>query len=426
MAEPHEQDTVLTDMATLLGTSGRGSSAPSTVAGRYHLHRLLGSGGVADVHEATDTRLDRRVAVKLLRDSSHDETDRARFLSEARLLARLSHPHLVRVLDAGIDRGRPFLVLDLVRGSTLADALHEPLAPARVAELAQDIASALAHVHAAGVVHRDVKPGNVLVDEDGSARLADFGIARLVDDTCHHTRTGMVVGTVAYLAPEQVAGERITTAVDIYSLGLVLLEALTGDRPFAGTSVESAFARLSRPPEVPPGLPGPWTALLTAMTARDPVERPTAAEVVSILRAGEVVAAPPTPLQPAGRPLSARLALIAVAAAFLLLLGVAGWGSLPGGSSGSASAVAAYRTTAEAPPVRSTPATQPAAVPATVAVTTPAPAARHHVAKHHRAAHHRGHHHRRPHHSRPHHRRPHHKPKAHHRHHGHRHHKHHH
>ncbi|HET6939731.1 MAG TPA: serine/threonine-protein kinase, partial [Nocardioides sp.] len=202
-----DDDTVLTDMAALLGAD-RGLG---TLADRYELHHLLGSGGVADVHEATDHRLDRRVAVKLLRETAASATDRARFLSEATLLGRLSHPHLVRVLDAGIDRDRPFLVLELVRGTTLAEVLGQPLPPARVAELGADIASALTHVHAAGVVHRDVKPGNVLLQENGTAMLADFGIARLVDDTRHHTRTGTVVGTVAYLAPEQVAGEQVTT-----------------------------------------------------------------------------------------------------------------------------------------------------------------------------------------------------------------------
>src|SRR4051794_36157834 len=144
----HEDDTVTTDMAALLD----GPAAAGCVAGRYHLHRLLGAGGVADVHEATDTRLDRPVAVKVLREATANETDRARFLAEARLLAKLSHPRLVRVLDAGGDRHRPFLVLELVRGSTLADAVGEPLPPARVARLGADIASALEHVHSAGVV----------------------------------------------------------------------------------------------------------------------------------------------------------------------------------------------------------------------------------------------------------------------------------
>jgi hypothetical protein len=392
-------ETVLTDMAALLGDG----AAPTTVARRYQLHHLLGRGGMADVHEATDTRLDRRVAVKLLREAAASEPDRSRFLSEAMLLARLSHPRLVGVLDAGIDRDRPFLVLQLVRGRTLAEELGQPLGPARVAALGADIASALAHVHAAGVVHRDVKPGNVLVDEEGSAMLADFGIARLVDDTCHHTRTGSVVGTVAYLAPEQVAGERVTTAVDIYALGLVLLEALTGVRPYAGTSVESALARLSRQPEIPASVPPQWATLLTAMTARDPAARPTAAELVPVLRAG--VPARVRPARPA-RQLSPRVALSGVAAAFAVLLGAAGWPSMPLPSGATTTAAAAHQVHAPSAktsaqgrvkaPVERTPVTASAVVPVTAPVTASAPATQvagspqhhSHHARHHRHPHH--------------------------------------
>jgi hypothetical protein len=390
----HEHDTVTTDMAALLDEPG----ATGGVAGRYRLHHLIGSGGVADVHEATDTRLDRSVAVKVLREATANETDRARFLAEARLLAKLSHPRLVRVLDAGVDRHRPVLVLELVRGSTLADAIGEPLPPARVARLGADIASALDHVHSAGVVHRDVKPGNVLIDAGGSAMLADFGIARLVDDTQHHTRTGNVVGTVAYLAPEQVAGERVTTAVDVYALGLVLLEALTGERPFTGTSVEMAFARLSRAPEIPTTLPRPWRELLVAMTARDPHRRPTAAEVAWRLGGGLVpAAAAPTP-----EAVSPRLALSGAAVAFALLLGVAGWTSLPR-PVGVASAASVHRAHIAAAPPRaaSTPVTESAVGPAEAAVVAPptpaaqpvvSPHRRHHHVRHHQ--HHPGHHHR--------------------------------
>jgi tRNA A-37 threonylcarbamoyl transferase component Bud32 len=390
-------DTATTDMAALLADA----TAAGGVAGRYELHRLLGSGGVADVHEATDSRLDRAVAVKLLREATASETDRARFLAEARLLARLSHPRLVRVLDAGVDRDRPFLVLELVRGSTLADALGEPLPPARVAQLGADIASALDHVHTAGVIHRDVKPGNVLIDADGTAMLADFGIARLVDDTRHHTRTGHVVGTVAYLAPEQVAGEPVTTAVDVYALGLVLLEALTGARPYTGTSVEMAFARLSHAPEIPTTLPVPWRELLAAMTARDPRDRPTAAQVAMRLRGGPG----PVAVAPARPGVSPRLALSGAAIAFALLLGTAGWTSLsvPAGVASAASVHRAHLTPAPPHGAVRTPVPESVVGPATTPVVAPpAPAAqpaatpRHHHARHlkHHPRHHHHHRHR--------------------------------
>ncbi|HEX5089047.1 MAG TPA: protein kinase [Nocardioides sp.] len=393
-------DTALTDMAALLG-----DPAPSaTVADRYRLHRLLGRGGMADVHEAIDTRLDRRVAVKLLREATANETDRARFLSEARLLARLSHPRLVRVLDAGVDRDRPFLVLELVRGSTLGDALVAPLPPARVSAIGADIAAALAHVHAAGVVHRDVKPGNVLVGEDGTARLADFGIARLVDDTSHHTRTGHVVGTVAYLAPEQVAGEPVTTAVDVYSLGLVLLESLTGGRAYAGTSVEVALARLHRAPAIPATLPAPWRELLTAMTARDPGDRPTAAQVVARLRGAATEARPaPGRRVVSARAVPARVVLAGAAAAFALLLGTAGWTSLSL-PSGTASAAGKHhaRAAEDRPAAARTPqppatgaATTPDVVPATTSATNaadPAPVSRQGSPQHRHHARHQAHH----------------------------------
>ena len=399
-----DDETVLTDMAALLGDD------EATVAGRYQLQGVLGTGGLAVVHEATDTRLDRQVAVKVLRDPATSQADRARFISEARLLGGLSHPHLVRVLDAGVDRDLPYLVLELVRGTTLADVLDRPLPPDRAARLGVELASALDHVHRAGIVHRDVKPGNVLLDEHGAARLADFGIARLVDDTSRQTRTGNVVGTVAYLAPEQVAGERVTTAADIYSLGLLLLEALTGTRPYAGSSVECAFARLHRPPVLPSSLPARWRSLLASMTARDPAARPTAAAVATSLQADEPA--------PERRELGPRIALVGATLAFVLLLGTAAWSSLPL-PTGSPSAAVAHRGAIRDPMPAATASAASVGVPAATAVAPPAPVAqpvqeaatqpvphhharrhvRHHHVRHHRPAHHKAHH--RPAHHKP-------------------------
>lgn len=257
------------------------------LAGRYALGPLLGRGGLADVHRATDRRLGRDVAVKLLRDLHADEADRARFDNEARLLALLAHPGLITVLDVGAaDDDRPFLVLELVEGGTLRQAYDAgPLPVARVAEIGAQVADALAHVHAAGVVHRDVKPSNVLLDADGRARLADFGIARLAGESLRVTRTGATIGSPAYLSPEQVRGEPdLTPATDCYALGLVLLEALTARPAYVGSVLEVAVARLTRAPAVPAGLSPSWVALLSGLTAADPTARPTAAEAAARLQ----------------------------------------------------------------------------------------------------------------------------------------------
>ena len=255
------------------------------LADRYRLDEILGRGGMAEVWRATDPVLDRAVAVKLLRDTTDDESDRLRFTAEARTLARLNHPGLVMLLDAGINAERPYLVLELVEGRTLdQECGGRPTDPARVAEIGAELAAALAYAHGAGVIHRDVKPANVLLGHDGRIKLADFGIARLIGETVRHTRTGQAIGTAAYLSPEQVRGEDVTVATDVYSLGLLLLEALTGERAYPGTPTEAALARLSRQPEIPDSLPADWVQLLTGMTALDPVERPTADAAVARLR----------------------------------------------------------------------------------------------------------------------------------------------
>ncbi|MCM0622328.1 serine/threonine-protein kinase [Nocardioides bruguierae] len=273
---------------------------PPTLAGRYRLERLIGSGGAADVHRATDLVLDRAVAVKVLRAGTtaleDDTTARARFDSEARLLARLSDPGLVAVLDAGTDETggdrRPFLVLELVEGGSLSDLVARgPLDPEAVARIGSSVAGGLAACHTADVVHRDVKPANVLIDRAGHAKLTDLGIARLLDNTDGHTRTGTTIGTAAYLAPEQARGDHVTPAADVYSLGLVLLEALTATRAFPGTPAESAIARLSRDPVVPDDLPDGWAPLLREATSADPAARPTAADLAGRLAS---LAADPT------------------------------------------------------------------------------------------------------------------------------------
>jgi serine/threonine protein kinase len=252
------------------------------VDGRYRLEARLGGGAVADVWRALDERLQRPVALKLFRGDAAEQLQRHE--AEMRTLASLDHPSLVTVYDAGEDSGQPYLVMQLVEGDTLADELRRGALDAdRSARYGGALADALAYVHSRGFVHRDVKPANVLIAGDGRVHLADFGIARLVD-SAHVTRTGEVLGTPAYFAPEQVAGESVGPPADVYALGVMLLECLTGRRPFEGTAMEVAMARLSRDPEIPATLPQPWQVLLRAMTARDPAARPTAATVADSVR----------------------------------------------------------------------------------------------------------------------------------------------
>ena len=252
---------------------------------RYELGPLLGRGGMSDVYRARDRHTGHDVAVKIFRPGVDLMDAGHRRRREVQLVVSLSHPGLVRVLDA--DDGEPtgdgpaYLVVELVEGQTLGRLIRqEPLTEPAVARLGADLCSALAYVHARGIVHRDVKPANVLMAADPgrpggwSPKLTDFGIARLVDST-RMTVEGFTVGTANYLSPEQVTGDRVGVASDVYSLGLVLIEALTGELAFPGHGVEAAIARLHRDPEIPAS---PRLAdLLAAMTARDPGRRPSAA-----------------------------------------------------------------------------------------------------------------------------------------------------
>ena len=283
-------------------TAAMSAGGPERVIGdRYRLEALLGRGGSAEVWRATDEALQRAVALKLVTVSGGEDAHRVG--DEARLLAKLSHPGLVPVYDAGTDEaGRPWVVMELVDGETLADTIRRGVLPSeRTAEIGARLADALAYVHGQGLVHRDVKPANVLLGGDGRVRLTDFGIARLVD-AARVTATGLTVGTAAYLSPEQVTAEPVGPPADIYALGLVLLECLTGKREYPGTAVEGALARLSRQPEIPSTLGHGWSGLLAAMTDRDAARRPTADRAATDLHAlavgGEattVLAAPRRP-----------------------------------------------------------------------------------------------------------------------------------
>jgi tRNA A-37 threonylcarbamoyl transferase component Bud32 len=283
------------------GTTDRGR----LIGGRYRVTGTLGHGGMATVFRAVDEQLGREVAVKVFRIGPVDHGERARAEGEIRVLAQLRSPALVTLYDADIADadGDSYLVMELVPGTDLATRLKEgPLDRTTAANVGAQVAEGLAAVHAAGIVHRDVKPANVLLEDNGTAKLADFGIA-LLRDSARVTGTGLVMGTAAYLAPEQVTAQEVTGAADVYALGLLLLEALTGRQTFPGSAMESATARLVRGPEIDPSLPVAWRTLLHTMTAQDPTERPTAVEAAERLRAlGRVVddGAAPTQLLPGG------------------------------------------------------------------------------------------------------------------------------
>jgi serine/threonine protein kinase len=257
--------------------------------GRYRILRHLGSGGMASVLLCEDERLDRLVAVKRLHADQPEDVCR-RFLREAKLGASLNHPGLVSVFDTTTDEEGVLIVMEYVPGEALSRALRRgPLPAERVARMASELGSALDHAHGEGVVHRDVKPGNVLLRDDGVTKLADLGIATAAGHT-RITGTGSLLGTASYMAPEQLEGHRAGPPADIYALAVVCFEALTGERARSGrTPVEIAQQIASEPPtdlrERWPGAPDAGADLLRRAMARDPDERPaTAGELGAGLR----------------------------------------------------------------------------------------------------------------------------------------------
>lgn len=287
------------------GWSANPDISPGILLGeRFRIKAVLGTGGMATVYRALDESLGRTVALKVFRTDLAAADDVRRQRDEIQLLASLNAPGLVTLFDAiaeGVDggRGRAYLVLEFVDGQDLRTRLlGGTLASATVATIGADVAEALAYIHSRGVVHRDVKPANILLPHEGGghtgprAKLTDFGIARIVDDA-HLTATGTIIGTASYLSPEQSLGGPIAAESDVYSLGLVLLECLTGERAFPGTALETVSARLARDPYIPPTLGADWLRVLTAMTERRPEDRidaATAATRLGVLARAETAA----------------------------------------------------------------------------------------------------------------------------------------
>ena len=247
---------------------------------RYRVDALIATGGMSGVYRGLDQRLDRPVALKIM-DSRYagDEHFLTRFQREARAVARLKHPGLVAVYDQGLDGRHPFLVMELVEGGTLRELLRErgPMPPHAVAAVLRPVLGGLAAAHRAGLVHRDIKPENVLISDDGEVKLADFGLVRAVAEA-KITSTSVILGTAAYLSPEQVASGDTDARGDVYSVGVLVYELLTGVTPFtADTALAVAYQRLDH--DVPPpssvitGVPRQFDFFVACATARDPAQR---------------------------------------------------------------------------------------------------------------------------------------------------------
>jgi eukaryotic-like serine/threonine-protein kinase len=317
--------------------------------GRYRIERALGDGAMANVVLARDEELGRLVAVKLLDEQlAADREFRARFTREGRLAAGLSHPNVVTVFDAGEAEGRPYIVMEYVDGATLEDRLRKEgaLAPDEVRLIAQQVAAGLEHAHSQGLVHRDLKPGNLIQRSDGTIKIADFGIARGSHGT-ELTEVGTIVGTAAYLAPEQAEGGRVTPRTDLYALGVVLHELLTGERPWRVDSLADLGRRRMEPvPELPSRVPADLRHAIARALQPDADDRPaTAGEFADLLRETDEAA---TMVLPRGRqarrtrrqrPPATWLALGVVAVLLALaILGVVAFATDGGGDGGGGAA----------------------------------------------------------------------------------------
>ncbi|MFI0242071.1 protein kinase [Streptomyces sp. NPDC016845] len=275
---------------------GGGSAAtpgrdPLLVGGRYRMRDQLGSGGTADVFAAVDTVLGREVAVKVFRPVAGMVTA-DRICGEALTLARLRHPALVTVYDAGRHGDSAYMVTELVCGTTLRNRLSVgSLTATQTIRLGTVLTSALDHVHGCDIIHRDIKPSNILLDELGAPRLADFGLSRAIDERTR-TEPGTLIGSLAYMAPEQLLGGGASKASDVYALGLVLLEALTGDTSRRATPLEAGIGHLLHAPRIPDQVPDGLARLLSLITAQEPQERPDTARILGLLEEAAATSAP--------------------------------------------------------------------------------------------------------------------------------------
>src|ERR1700728_1314404 len=257
------------------------SQTPRVFSARYQLNHLIALGGMAEIYRARDRLLDRPVALKVLfPELSVDRSFVERFRREAQAAANLSHPNIVPVFDWGEDTGTYFIVMEFIDGRPLSSILKTagPLSAERTADIAAPVAAALGYAHKHGVVHRDVKPGNVLITDDGQVKVTDFGIARAVNTEESLTQTGAVMGTATYFSPEQAEGMGVDARTDIYSLGVVLFEMVTGRPPFMGDTPVAVASKHVRenpptPREINPGVPPDLEAIILKCLAKSPDHR---------------------------------------------------------------------------------------------------------------------------------------------------------